>query len=219
MHAGVDIVARWRKRQGLNNMQRGSPDGGHTMLRRAMHRARARAAGNRGAIAPGLTLIGALVIAGPCAALANEAQALLNRGQDPFFRISSAIAHCPEPLGPRIDLAAWQRETHHRLERGYRCHAEGRCRLSNAYHYDREIAETVQRRLQWLARQDRGWQRTSLWLTVSRRWLTIQGCVPPGFDPKPLVDALGNVEGVERVIVETTDRPRQHVPYRVYPGQ
>lgn len=160
------------------------------------------------------------------AASTDGAKALLNRGQDPFFRISSGMAGCPEPLGPRIDEAAWQRETHHRLERGYRCHAEGRCRLSNAYHYDREIAETVQRRLQWLSRQGRGnaqsWQQTlpqtSLWLTVSRRWVTIQGCVPPGFDLKPLADALREVEGVERVVIETTDRPRQRVPYPVFPG-
>lgn len=159
------------------------------------------------------------------AVVAGDDKALLNRGQDPFFRISSGIAGCPEPLGPRIDEAAWQRETHHRLERGYRCHAEGRCRLSSAYHYDREIAETVQRRLQWLSRQHRGspdsWQqslpRTSLWLTVSRRWVTIQGCVPRGFDPKPLADALREVEGVERVVVETTDRPRQPVPYALFP--
>lgn len=155
----------------------------------------------------------------------DDAKVLLNRGQDPFFRISSGMAGCPEPLGPRIDEAAWQRETHHRLERGYRCHAEGRCRLSNAYHYDREIAETVQRRLQWLSRQHRdaprSWQQTlpqtSLWLTVSRRWVTIQGCVPPGFDPKPLADALREVEGVERVVIETTDGPQQRVPYTVLP--
>lgn len=163
----------------------------------------------------------------PASAVATDgAGHLLNRGQDPFFRISSGMAGCPEPLGPRIDEAAWQRETHHRLERGYRCHAEGRCRLSNAYHYDREIAETVQRRLQWLSRQDRGsphgWQQTlpqtSLWLTVSRRWVTIQGCVPGGFDLKPLADALRDVEGVERVVIETTEWPSRRVPYTVYPG-
>ncbi len=170
--------------------------------------------------------IGHVGMAWGAPAATDDAKALLNRGQDPFFRISSGMTGCPEPLGPRIDEAAWQRETHHRLERGYRCHAEGRCRLSNAYHYDREIAETVQRRLQWLSRRDRGsphggdptLAQTSLWLTVSRRWVTIQGCVPRGFDPKPLADALREVEGVERVVIETTDRPSQRVPYPVFPG-
>ncbi|MFJ5383833.1 BON domain-containing protein, partial [Cupriavidus sp. CER94] len=76
-----------------------------------------------------------------------HAQSLRNYGNDPFVRVSSAVSGCPEPAGPRISEDDWKREAHHRIEEGNHCYAEGRCRLANAYQYDAEIAESLQRRL------------------------------------------------------------------------
>lgn len=149
-------------------------------------------------------------------------EALLNRGGDPFLQIASGHPACPEPLGPRIDQATWQRETHHRLERGYRCHAEGRCRLSSAYAYDADIAGSVRRRLAWLERQDPVWKpirgSASLWLTVSRRWIIVAGCTASGHGVAPVLKALAEIEDVERVVDQTTAQPGRGVPYPVLPG-
>ena len=78
-----------------------------------------------------------------CAAHAEDD--LQNRGHDPFFQISSGVANCPEPAGPRITEAEWKRDSHHRIEHGNHCWVEGRCRLPNAFSYDDEIAETAKR--------------------------------------------------------------------------
>ena len=71
----------------------------------------------------------------------------VNRGHDPFFQISKAINDCPVPLGPLETEQEWLDDSHYRIERGNSCWVEGRCRLSNAYLYDAEIADAVQRRL------------------------------------------------------------------------
>jgi len=56
-----------------------------------------------------------------------------NHGNDPFFQISTAIAHCPMPLGPLQTNEEWLDDAHYRIERGNSCWVEGRCRLSSAY--------------------------------------------------------------------------------------
>ncbi|KHK54851.1 signal peptide protein [Ralstonia sp. A12] len=142
---------------------------------------------------------------------------LQNRGHDPFFQISSGVANCPEPAGPRISEAEWKRDSHHRIEHGNHCWVEGRCRLPNAFSYDDEIAETAQRRLQWMAIHVPGWkQSTTLWVTVWQRWMLVQGCVAPGYAFEPFMTALHDVPDVERFINETTAHPERGVPYALF---
>jgi hypothetical protein len=143
---------------------------------------------------------------------------LENRGHDPFFRISSGIADCPEPTGPRVTEAEYRREAHHRIEHGNHCWVEGRCRLPNAFQYDKEIAETLQRRLQWLTTTMPAWRNTSLWVTVAKRWVLVQGCVPKGFPTATFLGALREVPDVETVIDQTVVAPAGRVPYPVYGG-
>ncbi|WP_369804589.1 BON domain-containing protein [Cupriavidus sp. YR651] len=144
------------------------------------------------------------------------AQTLRNFGDDPFLQVSQAISDCPEPAGPRISEDEWKRDAHHRIEEGNHCYVEGRCRLANAYRYDKDIAEAVQRRLDTLRRTLPGWQNSSLWIMVRGRWLTVQGCVAPGFDRAPFLAALKEVADVERVIDQTTATPARGVPYTRY---
>src|SRR6202008_3379902 len=75
------------------------------------------------------------------ASVTHAEDELQNRGHDPFFQVSAAIAHCPEPAGPRVSEAEWKREAHHRIEHGNHCCLEGRCRRPNAVEYDEEIAD------------------------------------------------------------------------------
>ncbi|CAG2157254.1 BON domain-containing protein [Cupriavidus numazuensis] len=148
-----------------------------------------------------------------------RAEAMVNYGNDPFMQVSSRIAGCPEPTGPRVSEAEWRREAHHRIEQGNHCWTEGRCRLANAFQYDKEIAESLQRRLRTLAATMPAWQDSTLWITVRGRWLTVQGCVRPGFAKAPFMDALREVPDVEKVVDQTTAFPARNLPYtRFVPG-
>jgi hypothetical protein len=130
-----------------------------------------------------------------------------NRGNDPFLRVSSAIADCPAPPGPLETEQEWLDEAHYRIERGNSCWIAGRCRLSNSYDYDQEIAQSVTRRLDSLNASLQWREKTSLWLTLQRRFIYLDGCVSRDFDTARFVSALGETADVEKVIDRTTRRP------------
>jgi hypothetical protein len=133
--------------------------------------------------------------------------ARINRGNDPFLHISGALAGCPTPPGPFETDQEWLDEAHYRIERGNSCWIAGRCRLPNSYDYDREIAESVTRRLNSLNATLQWREKTSLWLTLQRRFIYIDGCVTRDFDRAHFVSALGETADVERVIDRMTVRP------------
>ena len=138
-----------------------------------------------------------------------------NRGNDPFFQISTAIARCPQPLGPLETAQEWLDEAHYRIERGNSCWVEGRCRLSNAYLYDAEIAETVKRRLQTIDHATHWRERSTLWLTLQRRFIYVQGCVSSDFDKDTFLSELAKTADVDKVIDNTTIDPKStSLPYR-----
>ncbi len=147
------------------------------------------------------------------AAVVHADEVLQNRGNDPFFQISSAIPNCPEPAGPRTTEAEWIRESHHRVEHGNHCWIEGRCRLPNAFAYDQEIADTARRRLQWLTIHMPEWKDSTLWVTVWQRWILVQGCVGPKFPTATFMAAMREVPDAERVADQTTRDPSRSVPY------
>ena len=148
---------------------------------------------------------------------------LKNRSNDPFFRISNALAGCPVPLGPMLTEQQWLGESHYRVERGNSCWVEGRCRLSNSYNYDAEIAVAVQRRLTSIAATTRWKDQTSLWLVLQRRFIYLQGCVSPSFDKKTFLLELAKTADVDQVVDQTmvgvikTEIPHP-VPYPVTPN-
>jgi hypothetical protein len=133
--------------------------------------------------------------------------ALANRGNDPFLHVSNAIAGCPTPRGPYQTEQEWLDDAHYRIERGNSCWIAGRCRLSNSYDYDREIAESVTRRLNSLNASMHWREQTSLWLTIQRRFIYLDGCVSRDFDRARFVAALGETADVERVIDHTAMHP------------
>ncbi|MEX3958649.1 BON domain-containing protein [Trinickia sp. EG282A] len=137
----------------------------------------------------------------------------VNRGGDPFFQISHALGRCPAPLGPLETEAEWLAQSHYRIERGNSCWWEGRCRLPNSYLYDKEIADSVKRRLSFIERSTHWKDGTTLWLTLQRRFIVVQGCVTPGFDKQAFLAELAKTADVERVIDETTSDPKAPPPY------
>jgi len=157
--------------------------------------------------------------AGPCLAQGNapasaESAALRNWFDDPFFPVRAALADCPVPLGPLTNGDERRTQTHTRSERGTRCWQEGRCRLPNSYLYDPEIAAAVRARFA----QTKTYRDASLWVTVQRRIVWIEGCVAPGYRAGALERLVRDVPDVELVVVNVRKGPRGAIPYRQLPA-
>ena len=142
-----------------------------------------------------LTTLLALLLAGTLATLAtgegqpagDESARLENRFNDPFFQFTSAVADCPVPLGPRINLAAQIAQTPQREQRGAHCMTEKPCLRPNAFAYDADIASALQQALKPAQLYTHSpLVNSSLWATVQGRTVTVEGCVagdvPTGFD-------------------------------------
>jgi hypothetical protein len=128
---------------------------------------------------------------------------------DPFFALSAAGPACPTPLGPRMTRAQADDDAHYRVERGTSCWLAHRCSKPNSYLYDADIATAVRKQLHdapLLA-------GARLWITVQRRFVYADGCVPAGFDRLALQRRLEEIQDVERVFVRVTSDPRALLPY------
>lgn len=130
------------------------------------------------------------------AAVASAQEVRSNAFNDPFEKATSGFPGCPIPAGPLLTAEEARREAHWRAERGTSCFRSGRCRLPNAYRYDVEI---IPRAIEFI-RQDGRFNDTTVWLTVQRRWVTVQGCVRTPEQAAALEAALGQVDDVEAVI-------------------
>ncbi len=140
---------------------------------------------------------------------AGDLEARRNWFGDPYFQLSNAIASCPEPLGPLMTEDEALRDSHHRSERGTRCHLEGRCRHPSSYDYDKEIAANIQ------AKADTFSPRSStLWVLVQGRRVWVYGCVPAGYRRGQLEKALRRIPDVELAMEEVRVGALGSVPYR-----
>ncbi len=92
---------------------------------------------------------------------------------DPFIQVTAALPACPLPDPPLLTEEQMRREAHYRAERGTSCFQAGRCRLPNAYLYDREIAPRVVKAIT----VDGRFADTSVWIEGQRRWVWLKGCV------------------------------------------
>jgi len=135
---------------------------------------------------------------------------LRNWFDDPFFPVRSAIADCPVPLGPFTTGDEMRTQTHTRSERGTRCWLEGRCTRPNSYLYDKDIADGVRARFA----QTRAYRGASLWVTVQRRIVWIEGCVAATAPAGGLERLVRDVPDVELVVVNVRKGPRGEIPYR-----
>ncbi|MBO9514170.1 MAG: BON domain-containing protein [Variovorax sp.] len=139
----------------------------------------------------------AAVVAGTALQPARGAdEARTNFFDDPFFQVSSGMTGCPAPLGPLYTQAEVRTQMHARLERGTSCWLEGRCADSNAYRYDKTIAPRARQALGGVPQL----ARSSVWVTVQRRWIYLQGCVPTRRVGEQLERAARAVPDVENVV-------------------
>ena len=102
-------------------------------------------------------------------------------------------------------------QIHSRLERGTSCWLAGRCADSNAYRYDRPLAPKVRAALAAVPGVGRG----SVWVTVQRRWVYLQGCVPSAALAARLVRAVRAVPDVQTVVPDLMTGTRGKPPYPV----
>jgi hypothetical protein len=161
-----------------------------------------------------ITVLGSLLLLqGPTARGANDGE-LRNWFDDPFFTVREGVSDCPVPLGPLTNGDERRTQTHTRSERGTRCYLEGRCTKPNSYLYDKDIADGVRARFA----ASRAYRDASLWVTVQRRIVWIEGCVAPGYRSGSLERLVRDVPDVELVVVNVRQGLRGAIPYRRLPG-
>ena len=121
-----------------------------------------------------------------------------NYFDDPFVQVTDGLANCPAQKGPQITLAEMQAAAHYRAERGTSCYQSGRCRLPNAYLYDKEIIPRVKKALL----TDGGFGDTRVWVEGQRRWVWITGCVRTPDQSRRIESTVRAIGDVEMVINE-----------------
>jgi hypothetical protein len=127
-----------------------------------------------------------------------HAQERMNYFDDPFVQVTSALPGCPVPEGPLITVDEMRAQSHGRVDRGTTCFRSGRCRLPNAYLYDKEIVPRVKLHIS----QDDRFTDTSVWIMGQRRWVYLMGCVATQEQSDALEREVRGVDDVEAVINE-----------------
>jgi osmotically-inducible protein OsmY len=139
------------------------------------------------------------------AAAADETRR--NPFDDPFTVVTSGLAGCPRAAPPLFTEAQIRSEAHDRAQRGTSCWLAGRCRLHNAYLYDKEIAPRVVKAVE----ADGRYTDTSVWALGQRRWVWLKGCVSKPDQREGLerlVRLIDDVEGVvNELMVGTAGKP------------
>jgi osmotically-inducible protein OsmY len=136
--------------------------------------------------------VGMLLLAGTLARAEDMVQL------DPFAMATRGYPACQERTPPLLTPQQARNEAHVRVERGTRCAEEGKCEPGGTYKRDPEINE----RIRALIAGESRFADTSVWVTTSRKWVTLQGCVRNAAQRKALVKRVGAQPGVERVFDE-----------------
>lgn len=130
---------------------------------------------------------------------------------DPFVAVTRGLPACPVPEGPGYTEAEAREAAHDRSQRGVSCHLAGRCRLPNAYLYDKEIIPRVQIAVD----ADGRYAGTSVWALGQRRVVWLKGCVATAEQKDALERLVRQIDDVEGVVVELMVGTGAPPPYAV----
>jgi hypothetical protein len=119
---------------------------------------------------------------------------------DPFTQATAGYAGCPEAKPPVMTEQEMRTTAHQRVERGTSCCLAGTCECGGAYKRDPEINERVAKTV----REDRRLRDTSVWVTTTRKFVTLQGCVRSRAQKSVLERMVKHVPDVAIVWNETT---------------
>ena len=161
----------------------------------------------------------AIVATSMIAVLANwaSAESLKNHYNDPFVQLTSAIIACPQPRGPFMMEAEARAEAHPRIERGTTCFRAGKCSEASSYNYDARIAKAAQISVESALQKSPSLAKSSVWMTVQRRFIFVHGCVERRADAARWERSLKIVPEVEYVGVDLAVGRRaedfKRVPY------
>lgn len=157
--------------------------------------------------------VSALGLIGAAPAARGE-EVLRNWFGDPYFQVRSGTANCPVPLGPYLTERQMVMESHPRAERGTRCWLEKKCAKPSAYLYDPGIAQAVRSRFESTDK----FREASLWVTVQRRFVWIEGCVRSRRTQADLEKLVRDIPDVEQVIVHVSQGVPATPAYRAFPA-
>ena len=143
-------------------------------------------------------VLGLVALAFGVSGPAISAEERANYFDDPFLQVTNGIPDCPPQQAPVITQADMRAAAHTRAERGTSCYQSGRCRLPNAYLYDKEIIPRVQKAILAAGR----FSETSIWVEGQRRWVWLKGCVRTRSERIALERLVRNIDDVEAVIDE-----------------
>ena len=92
---------------------------------------------------------------------------------DPFAQATDGHVACPAAKPPALTEQEMRTTAHQRVERGTSCCLAGTCECGGAYKRDPEINDRVVAAI----RADKRFRDTSVWVTTTRKFVTLQGCV------------------------------------------
>lgn len=119
---------------------------------------------------------------------------------DPFAQATSGYAGCPAAKPPVLTEREMQISAHERVERGTSCCLAGTCECGGAYKRDPEINESVAAAIRGNTR----FRDTSIWVTTTRKFVTLQGCVRSAKQKRALERLVRQQPDVAIVWNETT---------------
>ena len=125
-----------------------------------------------------------------CGAYADDLMQL-----DPFAQATAGYPACPEAHARMYTQDEARNQAHARAERGTRCAMEGTCEPGGAYRRDPEINDAVRAAIA----ADKRFANTAVWVSTSRKWVTVEGCVRSASQRKALVKLIEAQPRVERV--------------------
>ena len=114
------------------------------------------------------------------------------------MQATQAIAACPTAEGPLVTAEEVRSQSHIRAEKGTTCHYHGRCRLPNAYLYDKDIVPRVVR----FINLDPRFSNSTIWVLGQRRWVYLKGCVATAEQAQQLEAEVRLIDDVESVVNE-----------------
>ncbi|MEO8565363.1 MAG: BON domain-containing protein [Betaproteobacteria bacterium] len=127
---------------------------------------------------------------------------------DPFEQATAGFAACPTVPPPMLTPEQMRGQAHQRIERGTSCCLAGTCECGGSYKHDPEINARVAGAI----RNDPRFRDASIWITTTRKFVTLQGCVRTPAQKRALERLVRRQPDVALVWNETAVGPVRHGP-------
>jgi hypothetical protein len=141
-----------------------------------------------------LLLLAAIIAAG------GQAEEPRTYQLDPFAQATAGYGGCSDAKPPVLTEQEMRVSAHERAERGTSCCLAGTCECGGAYKRDPEINARVVDAI----KNDSRFRTASVWVTTTRKFVTLQGCVRSAAQKQALERLVKSQVDVAIVWNETT---------------